>query len=615
MCGIAGVFLKNTGRAVDMAVLSSMRDTMIHRGPDDSGVYIDGAVGLAHRRLSIVGLSTGHQPMNNGTDRLWIVFNGEIYNYPQLKRELEKKGYVFRTQSDTEVILHLYTEYGEDCVQHLNGMFAFAIFDKDHKYLFLARDRLGEKPLYYAETNDAYIFASEIKALLAYPGMNAEINIDAVYEYFLFRAVVGEPSLFKGVHSLLPGHRMVLDVNGAKAEPYWDHRCLPVDWKIDAQQAKERLGELLVDAVRMRLMSEVPLGTFCSGGVDSSLVTAIAARTIGQPVNTFSVGFHEADFDETYYARMVSKKYATTHHELKLNNSEFTELLPSMIFLNDEPLNFSNSVHIYAISKLAKEFVTVVLTGEGADELFLGYPRYQVPRIARNMRRFSLILGPLLGIASALRRDHRLEKLAYFIKGDYQQLLLQNAATNRMESAGAVVHQDIQRNMAYRDQVLTSTANMESLLSRMSLQDQKTYLVSILNRQDKMSMGASVEARVPFLDHRIVEFANSLPAGTRMKGFNTKMLVKQVAEEYLPKEVIYRRKSGFGVPLAQWFKDSKGLGGLAEQLICDSHYNEYLNPVQLRTIYQEHISGIKDHGEILWTAVNFLLWKEKFLLH
>jgi len=614
MCGIAGILLKNTDRLVDEDVLSRMRDTMVHRGPDDQGNFLDGSLGLAHRRLSIVGLSTGHQPMHNGTDQLWIVFNGEIYNYPQLKRELEKKGYSFRTQSDTEVILHLYSEYGQECVQHLNGMFAFAIWDKAKNHLFLARDRLGEKPLYFAETADAFVFASEVKALLQYPGMKAEVNADAVYEYFLFRAVVGEPSLFKGVHSLLPGHRMTLTAKGYTTQAYWDHRCLPLDSNISSAQAKERLQELLVDAVKIRLMSEVPLGTLCSGGVDSSLVTAIAARAIGQPVNTFSVGFHEAEFDETNYARMVAQKYGTTHHELKLNNREFTELLPSLIYLNDEPLNFSNSVHIFAISKLAKEFVTVVLTGEGADELFLGYPRYQVPRLAQTLRKISFLMSPLLHMAQALKKDHRLEKLSYYLQGDFQELLLQSSATNRAESANAVVQSGLSRKMQYREQVLASTENMESLLARMSLQDQKTYLVSILNRQDKMSMGASVEARVPFLDPRLVEFANSLPASTRMKGFNTKMLVKQVAEEYLPKEVIYRRKSGFGVPLAQWLRETDGLGGLAKRLIFDTRYENYLNTAELQKTYKEHQSGAKDHGEILWTCLNFLLWKEKFAL-
>ena len=612
MCGIAGIIYKNKNREVNPEALIAMRDSMVHRGPDDEGLFIDNHIGLAHRRLSIVGLSTGHQPMTNESESLWIVFNGEIYNYPDLKQQLIKKGYQFRTESDTEVIIHLYTEYGKDCVLHLNGMFAFAIWDKNTQQVFLARDRMGVKPFYYAETDDAVIFSSEIKSLLAFPGFNAECNESAVYEYFLFRAVTGEKTLFKDVKSILPGYIMTISGNEIRLNSYWNLRNKAVDTIITPAEAKERLSELLDDAVRIRLMSDVPLGTFCSGGVDSSLVTALAAKAMGQPVNTFSVGFHEAEFDETYYARMVSKKYNTNHHELKLDSDEFSRLLPELIWLNDEPLNFSNSVHIYAISKLAKESVTVVLTGEGADELFLGYPRYQIPRIAENIKRLSWIAKPLLNMASKIKNDHRLEKLSYYLNNDIDDIMRLNSATSRNESVNRVLNQSLSRDLGYRNSVLSNTSDMDHLLSRMSLQDQQTYLVSILNRQDKMSMGASVEARVPFLDYRIAEFANSLPAKTRMKGFNTKMLVKQIAEDYLPKEVIYRRKSGFGVPLADWLRNPKGLGGLAERAIESGNYGQYLDKNNLKQTFQEHKSGSYDHSEILWSAVNFLLWKEKF---
>ncbi len=614
MCGISGIFYKDRERKIDEATLISMRDAMVHRGPDDSGVYINKHIGLAHRRLSIVGLSTGHQPMSNHSQSLWIVFNGEIYNYPQLKIDLQKKGYKFLTQSDTEVIIHLYAEYGNKCVHYLNGMFAFAIWDADRQEMFMARDRLGVKPFYYVELNNAFIFSSEIKSLLEYPEFSAKCNTEAVYEYFTFRAVTGEQTLFDQVKSILPGHYMTISGNSYKTEQYWHARQVEFDYSISVADAKDRFEELLDDAVRIRLMSEVPLGTFCSGGVDSSLVTALAARATTNPVNTFSVGFHEAEFDETYYARMVSKQYSTTHHELKLDSDEFSSLLPDLIHLNDEPLNFSNSVHIYAISKLAKEFVTVVLTGEGADELFLGYPRYQIPRLAQTLKRFSWLAGPLLSAASILKNDHRLEKLSYYLRSDVRDVMLFNSATCRTESVNNILQSSIPVNLHYRDQVLDSSADMQHILSRMSVQDQQTYLISILNRQDKMSMGASVEARVPFLDYRIAEFANSLPAAIRMKGFNTKMLVKQVAEKYLPKEVIYRRKSGFGVPLAQWLRNPKGLGGLAEEVINTGGYDEFLDSNKLKQVYHQHVSGSADHSEILWSTLNFLLWKQRFAI-
>lgn len=614
MCGIAGAIYKDYGRNMDQAIVLKMRDAMLHRGPDDAGTYVSGPVGLSHRRLSIVGLSTGHQPMTTEDNSLCIVFNGEIYNYPKLKTELQSLGYRFRTESDTEVILHLYAHYGKECVHHLNGMFAFAIWDQRNQHLFMARDRLGVKPFYYADAGGSILFASEIKSILQYPDFHARCNKDAVYEYLVFRAVSGEQTLFEGVKSLLPGHYMTIQMGKLKIEKYWDPRQKPIDYSISVADASDQLSELLEDSVRIRLMSEVPLGTFCSGGIDSSLVTAIASQSIGEPVNTFSVGFHEAEFDETYYARMVSDQYHTNHHELKLNALEFTQLLPELVYLNDEPLNFSNSVHIFALSKLAKEHVTVVLTGEGADELFIGYPRYQIPRIAENIKRASLLARPLLTLASMLKKDHRLEKLSYYLKSDLYDIMLFNSATSRLESVARIMQPGISNDLTYRHHILDDSKDMDALLSRMSIQDQQTYLVSILNRQDKMSMGASVEARVPFLDYRVAEFANSLPAKTRIKGFNSKMLVKMVAGRYLPKEVIYRRKSGFGVPLAKWFRDKNALGTIMLDEMNQGDYSEYLNRDSLMKMFKEHQAGREDNSEILWSCLNFLMWKRLYNL-
>lgn len=614
MCGITGIYYFDHSHSVEESVLQDMRDVMTYRGPDDAGIYIDGNLGMAHRRLSIVGLSTGHQPMSNADESLWVVFNGEIYNYPELKSDLEKKGYVFRSQSDTEVIVHLYSEYGEDCVKHMNGMFAFVLWDVKNRKIFMARDRMGVKPLYYYIADGVFLFGSEIKSILRHPAVESRCNDEALYEYFLFRCVSGEATLFAGVQSLLPGHHMTISDNKSTIKEYWNYRECGVDTSIGFPEACDRLEELLKDAVKIRLMSEVPLGTFCSGGVDSSLVTALAAREKSEPVNTFSVGFHEAEYDESYFANLVSKQYQTTHHELQLNNREFGALLPELVFLNDEPLNFSNSVHIYAISKLAKDFVTVVLTGEGADELFLGYPRYQIPRVASHLQSVSWLARPLLTGLSKIRKDHRLDKLAYYFNSDIKQMLKQNSATNRMEYVDALLNAQVSRSLPYRDQVLADSADMDHVLSRLSLQDQRTYLISILNRQDKMSMGASIEARVPFLDYRIAEFANSLPTRVRMQGFNPKMMVKKVAEKYLPKEVIYRRKSGFGVPLAAWLRERDGLGGLARELIASSASDAFINQQALQNMYSQHMSGSRDYSEILWTSVNYLLWKQKYSL-
>ena len=612
MCGIAGVLLKATGAQVDMEQLTRMRDLMVHRGPDDGGLYNDGAVGLCHRRLSIIGLTTGHQPMSGGDARYWIVFNGEIYNYRELRSELKQRGRAFRTESDTEVIVNAYAEYGAECVQKLNGMFAFAIWDTQTRSLFLARDRMGVKPLYYFDGPDGFIFASEIKALFASGQLRAGLDRARVREYFLYRGVTGENTLFSGVRSLLPGHCMRVTPDGYEIRQYWTHRRPEFPAPCTLGDSVARLEELLVDAVRIRLMSEVPLGTFCSGGVDSSLVTAMAARQLGEGVNTFSVGFSDAAYDETHYARIVAQRYGTHHHELVVENAEFAAHLEELVWLNDEPLHFANSVQIYAISRLAKQFVTVVLTGEGADELFLGYPRYQVPQILNRVRHFGSVLRPLLGALGRISDDHRLRKLEYFFRRDVDSAILSSSATNASEDVDALLAPQATRSDLYPEAVLARYRDLPDIGARLSLQDQNTYLVSILNRQDKMSMGASIEARVPFLDYRIAEFANTLPSGCRTRRLRGKEAVKRVARKYLPDEVVYRRKSGFGVPLAAWLRDDTGMGALAERVFNAGLGEGVLDQQRLRGLWRDHCAGTADHAELLWTTLSFLVWRERF---
>ena len=612
MCGIAGLLLKKADARVDSDLLTRMRDVMIHRGPDEGGLYTDGALGLCHRRLSIIGVTTGHQPMHGSDPRYWIVFNGEIYNYRELRRELEQRGHRFRTESDTEVIVNAYAEYGADCVQQLNGMFAFAIWDVEHRSLFLARDRMGVKPLYYYDGPEGFVFASEIKAVLASGQPRAELDKERIWEYFLYRGITGENTLFSGIRSLLPGHSMHVTADSCKIRQFWMHRRaeFPADCTLSGSAA--RLDDLLVDAVRIRLMSEVPLGTFCSGGVDSSLVTAIAARHLGEGVNTFSVGFSDAAYDETRYARIVAKRYATRHHELVVENAEFAGHLEQLVWLNDEPLHFANSVQIYAISRLAKQFVTVVLTGEGADELFLGYPRYQIPQILNRVRHLSPVLRPLLGGLRRVSDDHRIRKLEYFLRRDVDSAILTSSAANEGEGIETLLVPEVPRSAEYRESVLARYCDLPDIGARLSFQDQHTYLVSILNRQDKMSMGASIEARVPFLDYRIAEFANALPSGCRTRWLRSKELVKRVARNYLPDEVVYRRKSGFGVPLAAWLRDDAGLGSLAERIFSSGLGEGVIDQQHLRALWRDHRAGTADHAELLWTALSFLIWRERF---
>ncbi|MES9969199.1 MAG: asparagine synthase (glutamine-hydrolyzing) [Candidatus Thiodiazotropha sp.] len=614
MCGIAGVLYFDPSMTVDERRLSAMRDVFEYRGPDDNGLYLSGSIGLAHRRLSIIGLSTGHQPMSDSSGQLRIVFNGEIYNYKILKNELEKKGYTFATESDTEVIIYLYREYGQECVHHLNGMFAFAIFNENDKSLFLARDRMGIKPLYYSKTKQGFSFASEIKSILKYGLPDTVLNNQSIYEYFMFRGVTGENTMFNDVFSLLPGHCMLVKNGEITTHAYWNLLDIEKDHTIDASGAMEGIEFLLKDAIKIRLMSEVPLGAFCSGGIDSSLVTAIAAGIAGDNMNTFSVGFNEGDYDESKYAKLVSDKYQTKHHELVLNSTEFSDLLSKCIKLNDEPLHFSNSVHIFALSELAKQYVTVVLTGEGADELFLGYPRYLIPQLLSKIAKVSWISRPLLKILTSLTSDHRAKKLSYFSNLSREELIMLNSAVNQKDIVNSALKNSGIRDIDYRKSVTESLLNMEKTMDMVSIQDQMTYLVSILNRQDKMSMGASIEARVPFIDYRLVEFANSVPASVKIEKANTKMLIKKIAEKYLPNELIYRRKSGFGVPISNWIRDEKGFGKMVKEVLFDTTGEENLNLQYVREQYHSHIQGRTDSSELIWTAVNYLLWRDIYSL-
>ncbi|MEW8027523.1 MAG: asparagine synthase (glutamine-hydrolyzing) [Candidatus Thiodiazotropha sp.] len=614
MCGIAGVFYADPSKIVDKAKLTAMRDVFSYRGPDDSGLYISGSLGLAHRRLSIIGLATGHQPMADSSKKYWIVFNGEIYNYKDLKVGLEQKGYTFSTTSDTEVIIYLYMEYGTKCVSYLNGMFAFAIYNENDQSLFLARDRMGIKPLYYCKTDSAIYFSSEVKSILEYGEIEKSINTKALYEYFMFRGVAGENTMFDKVLSLLPGHYMLIKQNHTEIVKYWDLLDIEKDPTLNRATAIEGIEYLLKDAINIRLMSEVPLGTFCSGGIDSSLVTAIAAGIAGDNMNTFSVGFNEVNYDESKYAKLVSEKYDTTHHELILNNEEFASLLERSIKLNDEPLHFSNSVHILALSELAKQTVTVVLTGEGADELFMGYPRYLIPELLNKIRNISWVASPVLKLLTTLISDHRLRKLSDYSSFDYETMMMLNSAVNQKDIVDRAVTSSGINALEYRKYVAASVMNYEKTMDMVSLQDQLTYLVSILNRQDKMSMGASVEARVPFIDYRLVEFANSIPSSIKIEKTNTKLLIKTIAEKYLPKDLIYRRKSGFGVPISDWIKDKNGLGKIVKEVIFDTKRDDNINLDMVRDQYQMHVSGRKDTSELLWTTVNYLLWRDIYSL-
>lgn len=612
MCGILGIVSCND-REVDREVFIRARDTMIHRGPDDAGFYHDGNVMLGHRRLSIIDLGGGHQPMSAANDAVWIVFNGEIYNFRELRDELTSKGHTFQSASDTEVILHLYLEEGERGFERLNGIFAFAVWDRRTGELHLVRDQMGIKPLYYAQTPKGLVFASEIKTLLATGLVVPALEADALPEYLLFRDVAGERTLFRDIQRLLPGHRLTSSKGKLSIHRYWTvHPENQERFTGSFNAAVDALEMLLDDAVRMQMVSDVPLGTFCSGGVDSSLITALAARHASGPINTFSVGFDETAYDESVYARQVSAHCGTRHHEIRLSNREFADDLEKLIWHNDEPLHFPNSVHIHAVSRLARRHVTVVLTGEGADELFGGYPRYQIPGLLARWQRVPAPARSLLRSVSRLLGDHRVEKLDRFrFLPEGWDILMNSASsdTERLRLPSSIATQAI---TPYRQAILEATAKNRDSVSRLSLLDQQTYLVSILNRQDKMSMATSIESRVPFLDPRVVRFANSLPTEHKQGRLDNKRIVKALASRHLPTEVIKRRKSGFGVPLAEWFRAGEGLDALMANALDDDLATEIFGAETLRAIYHAHRQKGVDHSDTLWSVLNLALWRKAF---
>lgn len=617
MCGICGLLFFDSDRTVEKETIERMKSQLVHRGPDDHGSFVSKNVGLGFRRLSIVDLALGNQPMYNEDKSVVVVFNGEIYNHLQIRNELANKGHKYRTNCDTETIVHLYEEEGTACFSRLNGMFAIAIWDARCKSLVLARDRLGIKPLYYFRRNGALGFASEIKALFESDLIEADIGHQAVGEYLTFRYVAGEDTFFRDVRNVPPGHYFIC-VNGeVRDEAYWELPEISEPVEIRLEDAVDELQNLLDESVQLRLMSDVPLGTFCSGGVDSSLVTALASRHTGSNLNTFSVGFAEADYDESHYAKAVSDRYNTCHHALEVNSADFAELLPRMIWYNDEPLNHPNSVQIYQISKLARETVTVVLTGEGADELFGGYPRYLMMRILGRTDWVPRAVRGTVGRLLGLLPHRKMRKLAKNLPLGIREAAALNSSFVDWSMTNFLLAQDFDLNTVLEKrlgQVVGSDLTPNRALDYLYRMELRTYLVSILNRQDKMSMAASIESRVPFLDHRLVEWALSLNQKLKHGRLENKLMVKKLGERWLPNDVIYRQKSGFGVPLSAWIKDRSHLGRYLENLMSeDLSIGDSLNMARIRDLVKHHMDGREDNSEFLWTLINLELWNQIFV--
>jgi asparagine synthase (glutamine-hydrolysing) len=606
MCGIFGVCGAQAADPETLTVLRAMGEVLIHRGPDEGGVHTEPGVGLGMRRLSIIDLKTGHQPISNEDGSVWVVFNGEIYNYRELTADLLARGHRFSTASDTEALVHLYEEYGADCVRHLRGMFAFALWDARSHTLLLARDRLGIKPLYYAPTPRGLIFGSELKALISSPSVRRRVDRSALAAYLRFGYVPDPLSILEGVAKLPPGHvLLVKDGRAGAPQRYWEptSHFRREHESLDEAETGARLWGLLGDAVRSHLVSDVPVGAFLSGGLDSTAVVSFMAREAGVPVKTFSVGFGEKDYDEAPYARRVAEWFGTEHHEL-IATPQDLGLLDDVLTACDEPFADASAIPTYLVSRLARQHVKVVLSGDGGDELFAGYDRYVVDRRERRLGILGdLGLGaPLSLVSDALPEGTRgknflrhfsLPRMQRYI--DAISLFPDRALRNLLEPGTAAASPPL-----FED-ALRESRGLDAL-SRLQDLDLRTYLPGdILTKVDRMSMAHSLEARVPLLDHPLVEFACGLPADLRMRGEQTKFLLRRILRGRVPDEVLTRPKRGFAVPLSSWFgkrlpnffRDRLGNGSRLEELGIQA-------PAVRALVNLFEQRGREDHCQRLW---------------
>jgi asparagine synthase (glutamine-hydrolysing) len=644
MCGICGILAFDDNFACDERVVVSMRDAMTHRGPDDAGMWHSPAsrVSLGHRRLSIVDVSpSGHQPMSNEDGSVWITFNGEIYNHADLRKGLEARGHRYRSRCDTETILHLYEEEGPRCVERLDGMFALAVWDERRRELFLARDRLGKKPLYWSRTPAGMVFASEIKALLRHPAVSADLDVTAFHDYLTFVSTPAPSTMFAGVNKLAPAERMTVDGDGyTHREIYWTPMSLAAGEEVAArgeEELEERLLELLRSSIAKRMMSDVPFGVFLSGGVDSSTNVALMAELMSAPVRTFSVGFHQHErYNELQYAREIARLFKTEHHEVLIDVEDLISFLPEMVHHQDEPIADWVCVPLYYVAKLARDSgTTVVQVGEGSDELFHGYDKYidAVTKRRRYWEPFQHAPTPvrklLAGSAITLAR--------YTGRGIQPAQYLANSAAGRLPFwGGAICYTgELKRQIlacndngngngngngahldAYRvvKRLWEEAGPDADLFQKMTYLELKQRLAELLlMRVDKMTMATSVEARVPFLDHQLVEFALALPMRMKVRDGVGKWLLKQTVEGLLPKEIVQRPKQGFGAPVAEWFRGE--LGWRAQREIRASSLAErgLLDYVRIDELWDAHRRGQANWSFQLWSLYNVSVWHDHWV--
>ncbi len=624
MCGICGQVNADPAQPVDRSILERMNAAMIHRGPDSDGFYLNGSVGLAMRRLAIVDLATGDQPIHNQSKTVWVVFNGEIYNYPDLRKTLESKGYSFYTNTDTEAIAHLYDEYGVDCVQHLQGMFAFALWDEREQRLLIGRDRLGQKPLYYTEHQNSLLFGSELAVLLQYPNLSKTVHPEALHHFLTLQYIPDPLTAFQGIHKLPPAHRLIWQAGQIHVEPYWDLHYDP-KWPHSESELRDQIRNTVTNAVRSRLMSDVPLGAHLSGGIDSSIVVGLMAGMTDQPVKTFSIGFNETAFNELAYARQIADRYSTDHHEFILEPNAL-EILPKLVAHFGEPFADPAAIPTWYLSQLTRQHVTVALNGDGGDEAFAGYQRYYADPIADLYRLVPGVLrqgvvNPVLR-SLPVRTDRPIER-------SYAMAFRQLAQAADLSHAASVVRwgtyfTEAQKWAMYTPemqeqlQVDPSYAFLEASfhsakasdrLDRTLYTDIHNYLPgALLPKVDRMTMAHSLEARSPFLDHQVMELAARLPTTHKLQGRRTKKILRDTFADLLPDPIEQRGKVGFGVPLGLWFRETL-YDPVKEMLLAsDAMVSRYIQPAAIAQLLSDHHQNNADHGKRLWALLNLEFW-------
>ena len=622
MCGICGIFEHERRTNVPGELVHRMNQTMVHRGPDDGGVFVGPGIGLGHRRLSIIDVAGGHQPMSNEDDTIWVLLNGEIYNYPELRAELLQRGHKFKTRSDTEAIVHLYEDYAENCFAKLRGMFSIAIWDSRERKLVLARDRVGKKPLFYAADRSRVLFGSELKALLAGDSLTRDIDDQALSDYFSFGYIPAPKTIYRSVRKVMPGHYLVASAAGVRETCYWDLSFSNVEEHSEAEWG-ERLRHELCEATRVRLMSDVPLGAFLSGGIDSSGVVAMMSHLMKRQVTTCSIGFEEEKYNEAKYARQVSRLFHTDHHE-EVVQPNAIEIVDKLAWHFDEPFADSSAIPTYYVSKIARSQVTVALGGDGGDESFAGYRRYKLDYYENRLRSHvpaalrRNVFGPLGELYPALAWAPRVfrakatfqslsrsplegyfNSVSYF-RPDDKTRLFSSDFRSRLGGYNSI---DVFRN--YYDR-----ADTDDPLSKIQYLDIKTYLTDdILTKVDRASMAVSLEVRAPMLDHKFMECIASIPSNLKLRNGMGKYILKKALEPKLPAEILYRSKQGFAIPLDQWFR--RELKDMAHHIIVETT-DGILNPGFLKKIWNQHQKGTYDRSALLWATLMFRKWQQTF---